>query len=92
MYPFSHCRDRRPRLSVREIELTKYGQIADKYIKQLKNFYNNLSVEEYVIMPNHIHLLLWVKENKNSTKRWARAKPIPLVGRCLGAAVTKASI
>ena len=49
-----------------QIELTKYGQIADKYIKQLKDFYNHLSVEEYVIMPNHIHLLLWVKENKNA--------------------------
>ena len=32
-------------------ELTKYGQIADKYIKQLNDFYNHLSVEEYVIMP-----------------------------------------
>ena len=45
-------------------ELTRYGKIADKYIKQLNDFYNHLSVKEYVIMPNHIHLLLWVKENK----------------------------
>ena len=43
------------------IELTKYGQIADKYIHQLNDFYENLSVEGYVIMPNHIHILLWIK-------------------------------
>ena len=53
-------------LACPQIELTKYGQIADKYIEQLKDFYNHLSVEEYVIMPNHIHLLLWVKENRNA--------------------------
>ena len=27
------------------IELTKYGEIADKYIKQLNDFYEHLSVE-----------------------------------------------
>ena len=46
-----------------QTELTRYGEIADKYIRQLSDFYDHLSVEEYVIMPNHIHLLLWVKEN-----------------------------
>ena len=43
-----------------QIELTKYGQIADKYIHQLNDFYDDLSVESYVIMPNHIHLLLQI--------------------------------
>ncbi|MBE6569049.1 MAG: hypothetical protein E7658_02375 [Ruminococcaceae bacterium] len=46
-------------------ELTKYGQIADKYINQLNDFYDNLSVESYVIMPNHIHIMLWVKGGEN---------------------------
>ena len=44
-----------------QIELTTYGQIADKYINQLNDFYDDLSVESYVIMPNHIHIMLWVK-------------------------------
>ena len=48
-------------------ELTGYGEIADKYIKQLNKFYDHLSIEDYVIMPNHIHLLLWVKESKHGT-------------------------
>ncbi|MBO5270639.1 MAG: hypothetical protein J6B77_07630, partial [Clostridia bacterium] len=34
-----------------QIELTKYGQIADKYIRQLNDFYDDLSVESYVVMP-----------------------------------------
>ena len=48
-----------------QIELTRYGQIADKYINQLNNFYNDLSVMDYVIMPNHIHIILWVKGTDN---------------------------
>ena len=28
-----------------QIELTRYGEIADKYIKQLNNFYDYISVE-----------------------------------------------
>ena len=46
-----------------KIELTKYGEIAEKYIKQLDDFYDNLSIESYVIMPNHIHLILFINEN-----------------------------
>ena len=60
-----------------QIELTKYGQIADKYIKQLNDFYNHLSIEEYVIMPNHIHLLLWVKENKDAIENGQSRTPVP---------------
>ena len=58
-------------------ELTRYGEIADKYIKQLNDFYEHLSVEKYVIMPNHIHFLLWVKENKNKTDNGQSRTPVP---------------
>ena len=58
-------------------ELTRYGEIADKYIKQLNDFYGHLSIERYVIMPNHIHLLLWVKENKNTTDNGQSRTPVP---------------
>ena len=52
-----------------QIELTKYGQIADKYIRQLNDFYDDLSVESYVIMPNHIHIMLWGKGAGNVPSR-----------------------
>lgn len=43
------------------VELSQYGKIADKYINQLNDFYENISIDEYVIMPNHIHLLMFVR-------------------------------
>ena len=39
-------------------QLSQYGMIADKYINQMNNFYDYINVDKYVIMPNHIHLLL----------------------------------
>jgi REP element-mobilizing transposase RayT len=57
------------------ILLTKCGQIADKYIRQLNDFYDDLSVESYVIMPNHIHIMLWVKGAGNGPSR----TPVPTV-------------
>ena len=44
-----------------DVTLLPYGKIAAKYIDQLNDFYEHLSVESYVIMPNHIHILLNVK-------------------------------
>ena len=45
------------------VELSLYGTIADKFINQLNDFYECISIDRYVIMPNHIHLLLFVQES-----------------------------
>ena len=43
-----------------EIKLSLNGEIVEKYIKQLEaRFY--LKVDKYVIMPNHIHLLIVIE-------------------------------
>lgn len=44
------------------LELTPHGAVAEKYLRQLNDFYENICVVDYVIMPNHIHLLLMIKE------------------------------
>ena len=41
-------------------ELLWHGEIADKYIRQMDAFYAHLSVDQYVIMPDHIHLLITI--------------------------------
>ena len=48
------------------VELKEYGKIVERYINQLDAFYGNISVERYVIMPNHIHLLLHVQQSGQS--------------------------
>ena len=56
-----------------QIKLTYYGEIADKYINQLNDFYDNINVIKYVIMPNHIHLLLQIPDDENGQSR----TPVP---------------
>ena len=50
-----------------KVRLLPYGEIAEKYIKQLNEYYENILVEKYVIMPDHIHILLRVKKGASRT-------------------------
>ena len=50
-----------------KIELLNLGRIADRYINQLNDFYDNISVDKYVIMPDHIHFILSVKNGQSGT-------------------------
>ena len=40
------------------VELSLYGEIVDEIIQNIPSAYPMLSLEHYVIMPNHIHILL----------------------------------
>ena len=51
----------------KNIKLLPHGKIAQKYIHQLNDFYDDIKVDGYVIMPNHIHLLLYVLESGASS-------------------------
>ncbi len=46
-----------------KIELSPFGKIIDRYLHQLDDFYETVKVDQYVIMPNHIHLILFVSQN-----------------------------
>ena len=49
-----------------QIQLLTHGEIADKYIRQLNDFYDHISVDQYVIMPDHIHILLSVQNSTSA--------------------------
>ena len=49
--------------------LTQYGEIADKYINKMSEFYQHIFIDKYVIMPNHIHLILSIINQENGTSR-----------------------
>ena len=62
MYLIKDCRDRRPRRSANRT--ASLWENRGKYIRQLNEYYTDLDVDSFVIMPNHIHLLLQIKENE----------------------------
>lgn len=47
-------------IEIRDYQLSEYGRIADEGINNISKFYPMITVEKYVIMPNHIHLLLLI--------------------------------
>ena len=41
-------------------QLTEYGQIVAGRLKLMADFYPDIKLEKYVVMPNHVHLLLHI--------------------------------
>lgn len=44
-----------------KVILTRYGKIVKNRIEEMSDFYENISINKYVIMPNHIHFLIEIK-------------------------------
>ena len=45
--------------------LSKEGKIVKNYIEQIEKNYKNTYIDEYIIMPNHIHLIIKLQEKMN---------------------------
>jgi len=56
-----------------EIEYTLFGEIAKQQLLLLEYRYPHLTIEQYVIMPNHIHIIM-ILDNKT-----AGASPRPTI-------------
>ncbi len=60
----------------------RYGQIAEKYLK------NAAEIEKYVIMPDHIHMLICLEE-QGAEKRSPQASRIASIVRSIKTLTTK---
>ena len=47
-------------LDVPNVELTQFGKIVEQTLNEMMAHYTHISVEKYVIMPNHLHILMLV--------------------------------
>lgn len=56
-------------LRLPRVELTEYGRITETYIQNIPMVYPHILVENYVIMPNHVHLLLLVGDGGQGAAR-----------------------
>ena len=50
-----------------QIKLTKVGTIVEKSIRNLERIYSNITIDEYVVMPNHIHIIIIINEKNDLT-------------------------
>ena len=48
-----------------DMNLSQYGKIVKEAIEKIPNIYPTITVDNFVIMPNHIHLLLQIHSDCN---------------------------
>lgn len=60
-------------------QLTAYGKIADKYIRQINEKYPVIQIDKYIVMPNHIHILAVVDKGPFGT-----GDPSPTIDMAMG--------
>ena len=67
------------------IELLKAGKIIEKYIINYNKKFDNIKIYDYIIMPNHIHLIIKLI----SGSMWASTPTIPNIIKSLKTICTK---
>jgi len=50
--------------------LNKYGKIVEKYWREIADYYKHIKLDEYVVMPNHLHGILVIERRDGS-------RPVP---------------
>ena len=54
------------------------GRIAEEYIRKIPEQYPGVTIDQYVIMPNHIHILLQITHSQGT------GNPSPTLGNIIG--------
>ena len=60
-----------------DVQLSKYGKIVVEAIEKISTIYPVITVDNYVVMPNHIHLLMQI--HSDSSGRAMLAPTISIV-------------
>ena len=68
-----------------QMRLSKYGLIAQKYLEQIESHYQDVFVDRYVAMPNHIHVLIRIKNIQLNNGAPRSSRPTLLIPRIITA-------
>jgi len=62
-------------LDVPHVRLSEYGDITEKHIIAIDAHYDHINIQKYIIMPNHIHMLISVNDVTGQTSGTSRTPP-----------------
>ncbi len=62
-YFITICTDEKKCIFGNVRQLNPFGEIAKKDIQELPSYYDGIWVEHFVVMPNHIHMILVIEKN-----------------------------
>ena len=55
------------------VRLSECGRIAEQVLLEMDSFYEDISVDKYVVMPNHVHFILTIRESRGPSRTPAPA-------------------
>ena len=64
------------------VELSEYGKIIYKEIEETPLYYNNVFIDKFVVMPNHIHMIILIDEDDGAPR--ASRPTSALIPRIIG--------
>ena len=73
------CTDERKDLFGEIGKLNELGNLAEKKLLEIEHYYENVFVDKYVIMPNHIHAIIVLNNLKTE-----RSRPFPTLSQVVG--------
>lgn len=80
-------------LDIPQMILSDYGKIVEKYIQSIERAYSDITLMNYVIMPNHIHMIAMLYSDSNiyqkSTTKSSVNDDIPVMISALKKLVNK---
>jgi len=78
-------------LACSRIELSIIGQIIDNQWNNIVNQYNHIKLDQYTIMPNHIHGIIIINNRINELSR-AQASGTPTIGQIIRSFKSKSTL
>lgn len=57
------------------VKLKPYGKVVEENLSKMNMLYDNITVDKYVIMPNHIHILLSIQNERDTFNGAPRSSP-----------------
>ena len=73
------------------LQQSEIGTTVEKYIRNIHNVYDGVTVDKYVIMPNHVHLLIVLDSNTSTSVPTIVRSLKRMVNREVGASIWQES-
>ena len=52
------------KITKEHMQLNKLGEIVNQEILKIESHYKNIQIDKYIIMPNHIHMIIIILETE----------------------------
>ena len=60
-----------------EIVLNEYGKIAEQCWNDMPNYYDNIALDAFIIMPNHFHGIIFITDNVDNVDNVRAIRELP---------------